>query len=138
LLETDGQAGVLVDWETAVCYQPMDWDEYVVSRPAGTTMDFRVYLEPDMFFSHEFSDATQWDCYRLTALGAEEPLFGFVRKGSDTAERLRQRFQTHGPQATAMVLRLSLPVGLTSRRGVVIDRVLSERWIYVEPPNGGS
>lgn len=138
LIEVPDADNVRIDWETAVCYQPIDWDEFAVTRPGGTTFDFRVYVEPDLFFSHEFTDTNQWHCYRLTALNSDETLFGYARADSETGRQLRERFTSQGPRKTAMVLRLSLPIGLTSRRGVVIDRVLAERWIHLDPPDGGS
>jgi hypothetical protein len=39
---------------------------------------------------------------------------------------------------TNLILRLMVPEGLQSRRGVVIEKVMSPRWIYLEPPDPGS
>ena len=139
LIVQSGEEGdARVDWETAICYQPMDWDEYVRDRPFGTTMDFRVYLEPDSLYSHEFQDSVLWDCYKLTALDSEEVLFGYIKAGDSSAEILRQWFQRFPSRPASMIVRLSLPAGMESPRGVVIDRVLSVRWIYIIPPDGDS
>jgi hypothetical protein len=128
----------LVDWESAVNYQPMAWDDYVKKRPVGTPLDFRVYLEPDMLYSHEFRDSSKWNCYMLTALDSEEMLFGYVRSDSPTAQLLRTWFQRSPSERASMIMRLSIPEGLTSPRGVVIDHALSVRWIYIASPEGGS
>jgi hypothetical protein len=135
LLEETDPGEVLIDWETFVCHQPMPWDEYAAKRPAGTTLDFRVHANPDTFFSHEFSDSKQWSCYKLTALDSEETLFGYAPVGSETAAILQNHFQRNGTNPTAMILRLRLPEGMTSRRGVVIEKVMSTRWLYVEQPD---
>lgn len=137
LLEVQGSGEVLVDWETLVCYQPMPWDDFVSKRPAGRSLDFRVYAEPDSFHSHEFSNSDQWDCYRLTALEGEEALFGYVQAGSDNAKRIRSVIQLNGGRRTALIVRLIVPEGLKSRRGVVIEGLVSERWIHVDPPDSG-
>lgn len=139
LIMQAGDTGkTLVDWETAVNYQPMAWDDYARERPAGSTMDFRVYLEPDSLYTHEFRNPSQWNCYMLTALDSEEMLFGYVRAGSPTAQLLRTWFQRNRAQRASMILRLSIPEGLASPRGVVIDEALSVRWIYIASPDGGA
>jgi hypothetical protein len=138
LLEVTGSGEVLADWETAVCYQPMPWDQYARERPGGTTMDFRVYVSPDVFHSHEFGNSNQWRCYRLTALDSEETLFGYAPAGSETARHLEQLFLRPDSPQVSMILRLRLPAGLNSRRGVVIEKVLSNRWLYLEPPGNDS
>lgn len=127
-----------IDWETLVCYQPMNWDAYVAERPGGTSMDFRVYVEPDNFFSHEFADPEKWNSFRLTALDADETLFGYVRAGSEIANQVVELLRRNQGSRTSMVLRLNIPEGLKSRRGVVIEKLLSPRWLYVSPPETNS
>lgn len=123
-----------IDWETLVCYQPMNWDAYANGRPAGTSMDFRVYVEPDNFFSHEFSDPEKWNSFRLTALDADETLFGYVPAGSELSDQIIGLLKRNQGSKTSLVLTLTIPEGLKSRRGVVIEKLLSPRWLYVTPP----
>jgi hypothetical protein len=123
-----------VDWETLVCYQPMRWDSFASERPAGLSLDFRVYLEPDNFFSHEFADSTRWNCYRLTALDSDETLFGYAKADEEIAKTLASLLSQNRGRKTSVILRLSIPQGIQSRRGVVIEKLLSPRWLYVAPP----
>ena len=127
-----------VDWETLVCYQPMKWDDFVAQRPTGTSLDFRVYVERDNFHSHEFADAKRWTCFRLTAMDSEETLFGYARAGSDEAQTLRKLIDENNGYKTSLILRLGIPEGIQSRRGVVIEKLLSARWIHIAPPTSGS
>lgn len=138
IIEIDPSGNPLIDWETLVCYQPMAWDEFVTKRPAGTSLDFRVYVEQDNFHSHEFSDARQWTSYRLTALDSEETLFGYAAAGSPQANVLQQLVEQTGGRRASLILRLQIPEDLKSRRGVVIEDVLSTRWIYLDSPDTGS
>jgi hypothetical protein len=138
IIEIDPSGKPLIDWETLVCYQPMAWDEFVMKRPAGTPLDFRVHVEPDNFHSHEFSDSQQWTSYRLTALDSEETLFGYAAVGSPQADTLRWILEQNGGRSVSLILRLQIPEDLNSRRGVVIEDVLSSRWIYLDPPDSGS
>lgn len=138
IIEIDESGNPKVDWETFVCYQPMKWDDFVSQRPAGTSMDFRVYVERDNFYSHEFSDSNQWISFRLTALDSVETLFGYIRTDNPEAAGLVNLLAQNGDRKTTLILRLSIPEGLQSRRGVVIEKLLSPRWLYVDSPDSGS
>lgn len=138
ILEVMDSGEIRIDWETLVCYQPMDWDEFANRRPAGTSMDFRVFVEADNFHSHEFSDSNQWTCFRLTALHGDETLFGYIRVGDPAEKQLLAALDRNGGRKTAALLRLIVPEGIKSRKGVVIEKVICERWIHVVPPDSGS
>ncbi len=127
-----------IDWETYVCHQPMPWDDFATQRPDGSSFDFRVYVEPDNFFSHEFSDATQWNSFRLTALEADETLFGYAKIGSPVSEKIIEQLKLNLGKRTAMILRLTLPEGLKSRRGVLIEDLMSPRWLYTDLSDSSS
>jgi hypothetical protein len=131
IIETT-DAGHKIDWETMVCHQPMPWDEFAATRPTGTSMDFRVHVQPDTFYSHEFSNENVWACYRLSALNAEEVMFGYVRRGTETEMEIAAL--TSGIRRASLILRLQIPAGLNSNMGVVIDKIISPRWLHVTPP----
>ena len=138
LLEVGEKGEPRIDWETFVCYQPMKWDDFAGQRPAGTSLDFRVYLERDNFYSHEFSNSDQWVSFRLTALNSEETLFGYAHAGTADAQELLRLCDQNGGRKVSMILRLGIPEGLQSRKGVVIEKLLCDRWIYIDPPDSGS
>lgn len=138
LIEIDPSGHPKIDWETLVCYQPMKWDDFFAQRPPGKALDFRVYAERDTFYSHEFSDSDLWVSFRLTALDSDETLFGYARAGSAEAQDLLNLCSFGGNQRISVILRLSIPDGLQSRRGVVIEKMLSSRWLYIDPPASGS
>lgn len=138
IIEIDADGQPLIDWETLVCYQPMSWDEFVAQRPTGTSMDFRVYVERDSFYSHEFANPDQWTSFRLTALNSEETIFGYAHAGSDVSRVIEQLIGQNQGKRTTLILRLSIPEGLSSRRGVVIEDVVNSRWLHLDPPDSGS
>ena len=123
-----------VDWETFVCYQPMDWDVFAKERRKGESLDFRVYLEATNLFSHEFSNSNVWNCYKLTALGSEEVLFGYAKIGSEVATALTDLLEKNSNVKTAAILRMNIPEGIQSRQGVFLEKVMAPRWIYVDSP----
>ncbi|MEM1083463.1 MAG: hypothetical protein AAGI48_05030 [Verrucomicrobiota bacterium] len=138
LIEQTQDGKVLIDWESQVCYQPMAWERYVEKRPAGGELDFRIYLQPDLqgFYSHEFSDEEKWNVYRLTAKDSEEYLFGYVLRGSELDELLLRLVRENQGYPASLYLRLGIPEGTTSPRGVLIKELLSERWALVDPVTG--
>lgn len=127
-----------IDWETLVCYQPMKWDTFVTERPESTTLDFRVYAEQDTFFSHEFSDPNVWNCFRLTALDSEETLFGYAKKSEQASRDILEILNLSQAKRASIILRVNVPEGLLSRRGVVIEKMLSPRWLHIDPPDPSS
>lgn len=138
VIEIAPQGDPRIDWETLVCDQPMPWDRFAMERPAGKSMDFRVYAERDMFFSHEFADAGRWLCFRLTALDSEETLFGYAATDSAEARELLEVIEKNGGRRVSVILRLGIPEGLQSRRGVVIEKMLGSRWLYLDSPDASS
>lgn len=123
-----------IDWESYVCYQPMKWDDFAKNRPSGTSMDFRVNLTQDHFFSHEFADSDRWDCFRLSAPNSDEALFGYVKVNSPLANELLEQLRQSQSGSCAMILRLVIPEGLKSHQGVVIEKLVNPRWIFIKPP----
>ncbi len=135
LIEVLKSGEVQIDWETLVCHQPIPWETFVQNRPSGTSLDFRVSVEADTFFSHEFINSNKWACFRLTALGSDSPLFGYARANDEISTAIDEILQRNTSGKASMILRLSIPEGLNSRSGVIIEKLLSPRWIYVDPPN---
>jgi hypothetical protein len=134
MLENDPAGEIRVDWETVVTYQPMNWDDYAAQRPAGTSMEFRVYAETDHFFSHEFANSNRWASFRLTTNEGVETLFGYAPAGEAAAAMLTSIIEQSTDKRAAVILRLSLPDGLQSRRGVIIEKVIGSQWVRVNPP----
>jgi hypothetical protein len=134
MLESASVNEAKVDWETFVCYQPMDWDEFAKSRPEGFTGDFRVYVKKDELHSHEFSDSRTFDCYRLTALNGDEVLFGYLPRGLGLGLRLDELTAGNENQGVPMLLRLHVPKDIKSLRGVVIREIVSPRWFFTDNP----
>ena len=127
-----------VDWETFVCYQPMEWDRFAKERPGGYNGDFRVYVEADNFYSHEFADSELFACFRLTALGGEEVLYGYVNRATPLARKLESLVAENNGQAIPLILSLYVPEGARSKRGVAIRKLVAPRWMFMDSPEVGS
>ena len=134
IVEQLGDTDVRVDWETHVCHQPMDWGRYIAERPSGA-LDFRVWVTPDSHYSHEFSNAGRWRCYRIKTRGSEDHLFGYAPADSDVARELDRYFQSTPNGVATAIVRLRFPAGGGAPRGVVIEKLVEPRWMHVTDPS---
>ena len=132
-LEVMPDGKVLIDWETLVGYQPMAWATFATDGPTGVSMEFRVYIENDTFHSHEFSSSDKWTCFRLTANESDEPMFGYVTKGGTTEALIQEMLAASASGKASAILRLSIPEQLMARRSAVIEAVINDSWIYLDP-----
>ena len=126
------EKGPRVDWETMVYHQPMSWDEFATGRPAARSVDFRLYVHPGVFYSHAFANENEWACYRLSAPHEEQVMFGYVRRGSGLANELEALTKSSG--RASLILRLRIPEALNSPMGVLIEKIISPRWLLVTLP----
>ena len=138
LIEIQPDGEPLIDWETLVCYQPMDWDAFAKERPINTSFDFRVYVGADNFYSHEFADSKKWMCFRLTAAGGEESVFGYSKLDDPVTRDIVEQLNRNNGRPCTLILRINIPEGLQSRSGVVIEKLISPRWLFIDPPDSGS
>jgi len=126
-----------VDWESDVCYLPMNWEKYLSEQPSQP-MDMRVTVTPDNFYAYEFRDESRLICYKIKTRDSDEHLFGFVEKGSPQAidiDNIISKSLGHGGgKEEPMILRLRFPKETSSKRCVWIDTVLESRWTYVNAP----
>ncbi len=134
LIEITPLGEARIDWETAVCYQPMKWDDFARTRPKVGFYDFRVYVEQDTFYSHEFADSYQWNCFKLSALDSNETLFGYAKANGEISNKILDLLHRNGARGTSMILRVKIPEGLQSERGVVIEKLMNPRWLYIDSP----
>jgi hypothetical protein len=134
LVEQTAENAVKIDWETHVCRQPMEWGRYVADRPTGKALDFRLLAMPDTLYSHEFSDGGRWNCFRLLARNSDESLFGYAPAGGEVAQQLEALCRAAPGQQATVLLRLRVPEGIASSRGVVIERIVAPRWLILEEP----
>jgi hypothetical protein len=67
-------------------------------------------------------------------LDSDETLFGYLPRETPLEQQMTEMLSKNQGQRTSVILRLGIPEGLNSRRGVLIERLLSVRWIYLDPP----
>lgn len=134
VIEMTEQGEARIDWESHVCHQPMPWDEFVAERPIGRALDFRVMVEPIGQLEGEAENATGWPFFRLTTRDAEEFLTGYAAAASTVAADLDELFQKGNGNNANLILRLIFPDKAARPREVVIEKIVNERWIYLDDP----
>jgi len=138
VLEVPETGEVKIDWETFVCFQPMKWEKFIMERPEGQSLDFRVFVEPDNLFSHEFADSSRWNCFRISTRDSGEIVYGYSEVGNQVSKDLLAQIAQNQGQRVSVILRLEIPNGLQSRQGTIIEKVISNNWIFVKDPGGPS
>lgn len=134
LLEDGGADNLRVDWETQVGRQPMPWEEYVAKRPSDRSYDFRLWAVRDNHYSHEFADSAKWQCFRIITKDSQENLYGYAPVDSEIAKTLDQHCDASPRGLATVILRVRALPASASPRGVVIEKVVAPRWVYVEEP----
>lgn len=134
ILIEDRPGGMLVDWESYVCYLPMDPEDLAKSRPTDL-MELRVYAQRDNFYTYEFSDESEYDCFRLNFRGSEVILYGFVKKGT----ALEQEFLKFSPLGTdeyrnAAIIKARFLEGSKATRSMLIEGLESTKWAFPHNP----
>jgi hypothetical protein len=126
----DAGKGFVVDWETYVCYNPVDWDEFYKKRP-GQAFPMRVLATLDHNPGFAFPGEAEWVCVRVIGRDSDEELYGYAPAGSRTALRLREMLEDEWE--FPCILQLQFPEdGKGGDRQVHIRELVMENWIKVD------
>ena len=123
--------GYLVDWETAVGYQAMAWDDFRRQRPS-TPVYMRVVAESDDYYNYEFGDSTDWACYRLSHPDAGSVIYGYVKRHSEMDRQLRTEMGED--EQGYFILALRFPQGARADHLVYIGEILQKNWVRSHEP----
>jgi hypothetical protein len=133
LLEETQDGEVKVDWESQVAYQVMSLDEFVEKRPVES-VEFRVLVEYDEYYSFEFSDSDRYVSLMIKERDNPGFLFGYVERYSDTHDQLIEILGKERGVTKPMILRVRfLPEGRGTRT-VLVEEVVSPAWALVSEP----
>ncbi|NWK54348.1 hypothetical protein HW115_01905 [Verrucomicrobiaceae bacterium N1E253] len=135
-VEQTGNTAFKVDWETDVYYLPMDWQSFIKQRPTQS-LNMRVLVKPDNHYAYQFRDEEKYECFRLVSRDDHTPVYGYVERGSPAWKDLRYFFELRkksSKQGEPLILTLRFPDTNNPKtdKGVMIERFLSNRWLYVE------
>lgn len=134
ILVEDGEEGMQVDWESFVCYNPMTPEEMIEERPTEP-VTLRVYATVDNFFAYDFSEESEWICFRLEFRRSDGFLYGYVKRGTIVEQKFRdvfgkQEFQLRKP----LILKVSFPEGGKGKKSVLIEDLKSGLWAFAKNP----
>ena len=66
----------------------MSWDRFVDERPSEPVL-MRVYAAPSDYYNFEFANEGEWVSFGITDRDERFLLYGFARRGSETATELQ-------------------------------------------------
>ncbi|MEM0898115.1 MAG: hypothetical protein AAGJ79_14655 [Verrucomicrobiota bacterium] len=125
----------LVDWETQVYYNPVDWRVFVEQQPQGR-FDMRVLATLHSEYKFPFTDDKTYLCVKLGSLqsGAED-VFGYAERGSATAKKIVDVLTGDFANESEypLILTLEYPDGADGGDPLVhIRDFVAEHWIIVD------
>ncbi len=88
--------GPRLDWELAVGYQPMTFSEMMEKRPERLE-NVRVILEMEDYYNFAYSEAGQWQSFRLTYPEETITVFGYAPREGVLAQVLIEGARTYAP-----------------------------------------
>ena len=133
IIEELPEGGFLVDWEMDVYFQPIEWDDFLQTRPTAPHA-MRVLVRKDNFYAYEFRDEKKYQCYRITDRSKGHHVFAYLERGSDLMKKIELTFYRYSAPQLAMILKIKFPKDGDAKNTVMIDEFLSDRWIYPSKP----
>jgi len=135
ILLEDSSEGVLVDWESFVCYLPILPAKYLEERPTDP-VSLRVYAAPSNFYVYEFSSERDYRCFRLTFRKSDTTFYGYAKRGSEVAQKFHDVFKSSkSKEAKPLILKVRFLEDGKADRGVLIEDLESTLWAYGENPD---
>lgn len=135
LAEVENDLSVRIDWESDVCYQPVNIRDYIAERPTAP-VTLRVFAVPDNFYVFEFADSEKYQCLKLTFRDNPEILYGYVDRYSSTSRRMARHFeavaQRTGIKPEPLLLTVRFLEGGRAEQGVFIEEFLAPRWANID------
>ncbi|MFT4639489.1 MAG: hypothetical protein ACI8T1_002814 [Verrucomicrobiales bacterium] len=120
--------GYLIDWETAVGYQSVDWQELQKQCPSETVY-MRVIAKVDDYFNYEFGDSAQWSCFRLIHPDGDNALYGYVKRYSELDREMRDGMGEDELSSDYFILGIRYPMKSQSGNLVHIEEILQNKWV---------
>jgi len=139
LLEAQTNGSYGVDWETAVVYQPDDWDLFISTR-SSEPQTFRVEVidrNNQGPYLNQFSDDHTFQAYRINIRdNPDKYLIAYAKKDSAIDLKLKETLEidvtkknTAASRFSApMILKLAYPTETDSEQCVEIVEIISAIW----------
>lgn len=132
-IEKDGGRTYKVDWETAVEWCEMSFEEFKQKQPRHA-VPFRLKIRGHDYYNHNFADEKQWlaaELYYPYPQGRNEFIFhGYILRDSNLFSQLSP-FTKTGNNAS-FIVNLRYPENPVSRDQVIIDSIAQPSWFYTE------
>ncbi len=132
LLMAEKEDGYKVDWESFVCYNPMTLKE-LIEYQSEIVEPFRVYARIDNLYSYDLTEE-EYQCFRLTTIGEETHVWGYLKKGTDVWAKLH-RAASRDPGLFSelgrpMMLKVARPVHKSRDNYFIIKDFISSNWVH--------
>jgi hypothetical protein len=124
--------GPKVDWELAMGYQPMSWQEFRRTRPHETVY-FRLSLQPSSYYSRPFHNPEIYRSFRLTYPDELRVINGYAMIDTEAELKLRE-WLPNDESSERVIVGLAFPRGEHDEELVEITEFLSPSWVMPYEP----
>ncbi len=135
LAEINNDLSITIDWESDVCYQPVNIAEYILNKPTDP-VTLRVYARPDNFYVYEFHDGEKYQCLKLTFRDSDDVLYGYIDRENKASQKIFNSFsQTYNKKRSnyePLLINARFLENSTIQNGVLIEDILATRWAYID------
>ncbi len=120
-----------VDWQASVAYQPMDWRNFLLTRPPGE-FPFRAIASLSDTYTSGFEHPDQYLSLVLTVPESTQSILAYVQRDSLLGRKIATSFLTQSSTARTTIRLfpfLSFDAIPTSEERVTITHLAAEDWM---------
>lgn len=118
-------AGPKVDVGAFLSWSSENWQDLATGHVTRAAI-LRAVASRSEYYNYRFSDDKTWSCFRLDSLDGNDPLYGYARRGTNTAKALEMLIEPG--RAFPVILSLDEGDRGSSHRQFRISRVLAAGW----------
>ena len=118
--------GYRVDWDCYARYGTASWKNILTGKSPQAVV--RVQLQTDHYYTYDYRDESVWMCYKLINPDMGIPIYGYVKKGSQTAEILQANLSDPVQAEGRVIIRLTSTDKARHHHQFQIERVLATGW----------
>lgn len=130
MLERDPHGHLKVDWEVAVDYQEIDWNQFAAEQRTDP-VQLRVVAREEDYYNFQYSDDSVYRCYRLWYPHSEWPTFyGYVKRDGEIDRQMQEHITLSGDGRYAFILSLAYAEETPKEAPLVeIREVVCPSWV---------
>ena len=127
VFETDDAGVMKLQWEVAVSYSEIDWDDFLKSKDSKGGK-FRVTMEWADYYNYAFNDEEAYQSFTLRVPNSDAYVYGYLDRASDAFKEFMAVRTMSELQAMPVIANLEFPEGGGGEQ-VMVTSIDNFSWI---------